>query len=85
MLLTTEVAEIAEGFQILFHKTEQLKKAGVPEHEAYAQTKEEIRESLGKELADCLAYLCKLANFFEFNLEGELSKKLEKVRSRYQK
>ncbi|MEN1935854.1 MazG-like family protein [Paenibacillus sp. 102] len=85
MLLTTEVAEVAEEFRTLFYRAEQLKKEGVPEHEAYAQAKEEIRENLGKELADCLAYLCKLANFFEFNLENELSKKLEEVRIRYQK
>ncbi|EEL50948.1 hypothetical protein CN373_03030 [Bacillus cereus] len=84
MLLTTEVAEVAEEFRTLFFRTEQLKKEGVSEHEAYAQVKEEIRENLGKELADCLAYLCKLANFFEFNLEEELSKKLEEVRIRSQ-
>ncbi|WP_235190026.1 MazG nucleotide pyrophosphohydrolase domain-containing protein [Bacillus gaemokensis] len=85
MLLTTEIAEVAEEFRTLFYKTEQLKKEGVPEQEAYVQAKTAIRENLGKELADCLAYLCKLANFFEFNLEDELSKKLEEVQTRNQK
>lgn len=84
MLLTTEVAEVAEEFRALFYRTEQLKKEGVSEHEAYAQAKEEIRENLGKELADCLAYLCKLANFFDFNLEDELRNKLDEIRMRSQ-
>ncbi|MEY8347090.1 hypothetical protein AALF16_02035 [Bacillus cereus] len=75
---------MAEEFRTLFYRTEQLKKESISEHETYIQAKEEIRENLGKELADCLAYLCKLANFFEFNLEEELSKKLEEVRIRSQ-
>ncbi|MGE7884097.1 MazG-like family protein [Bacillus sp. NPDC094077] len=82
MLLTTEVAEIAEEFRALIYKTEQLKQNGVSEDESYIIAKAEIRENLGKELADCLAYLCKLANFFEFNLETELRKKLDEVRDR---
>ncbi|WP_227495067.1 MazG-like family protein [Bacillus cereus] len=43
--------------------TEELKKNGISEDEAYIATKAKIRENLGKELTDCLAYLCKLANF----------------------
>ncbi|MBE7106331.1 hypothetical protein FT637_25950 [Bacillus cereus] len=80
MLLTTEVAEVAEEFRTLFYTTEELKKNGISEDAAHIATKAKIRENLGKELTDCLAYLCKLANFFEFNLEDELHSKLEEIR-----
>jgi NTP pyrophosphatase (non-canonical NTP hydrolase) len=58
----------------------QLDKNGIPEDEAYIAIKAKIRENLSKELTDCLAYLCKLANLFEFNLEDELHSKLEEIR-----
>ncbi|WP_141555207.1 hypothetical protein [Bacillus toyonensis] len=44
MLLTTEVAEIAEESHALIYKTEQLKQNGMPEDEAYIIAKDEIRD-----------------------------------------
>lgn len=85
MLLTTEVAEVAEEFRTLLYRTNELTEAGSEPNEAYSQAKQEIRENLGKELADCLAYICKLANFFEYDLEEELRSKLDEIRGRYKK
>ena len=65
MLLTTEVAEVAEEFRTLFKRTDEHMREGVNSQLAFALAKEEVRENLGKELADCLAYLCKLANYFQ--------------------
>ncbi|GIP40522.1 hypothetical protein J31TS4_38020 [Paenibacillus sp. J31TS4] len=83
MLLTTEVAEVAEEFRTMLDRTKELVREGLDEKEAYALAKQEIRENLGKELADCLAYLCKLANFFEYDLEEELTAKMAEIRTRY--
>ncbi|WP_185970912.1 MazG-like family protein [Alkalicoccobacillus porphyridii] len=80
MLLTTEVAEIAEEFRHLFKQTETSIREGKDELEAFEESKKIINESLGKELADCLAYLCKLSNYFDYNLEDELYKKLNEIK-----
>ncbi|MGE8205339.1 hypothetical protein ACQKP0_12300 [Heyndrickxia sp. NPDC080065] len=66
MLLTTEVAE---EFRKIFKVTEMEIKNGVDELQALEIGKKAVREDLGKELADCLAYLCKLANYFNYDLE----------------
>jgi len=55
------------------------------ENAAFRQAKQEVRGNLGKELADCLAYLCKLANYFDYDLEDELHAKLEEIRRKYKK
>ncbi|WP_144939263.1 MazG-like family protein [Paenibacillus sp. 32O-W] len=85
MLLTTEVAEVAEEFRKMMYRTRDLAETGMEINEAYSRAKQEIRENLGKELADCLAYLCKLANFFDYDLEEELRAKLDEIRKRYNK
>jgi NTP pyrophosphatase (non-canonical NTP hydrolase) len=68
----------------MFKLTEQNIKNGMSESGAYQLAKDEVRQDLGKELADCLAYLCKLANFFDYNLEEELYAKLTEVGERYE-
>ncbi|WP_255299895.1 hypothetical protein [Bacillus wiedmannii] len=55
MLLTTE-NKMLEGYS---------------EVEAFQLVKEQITEELGKEISDCIAYLCKLANFFGRNMETD--------------
>lgn len=81
LLLTTEVAEVAEEFRQLFVKTDQKIEIGMEPDEAFHLSKNEIRENLGKELADCLAYLLKLSNFFDFDLEKEFYSKMEEKRT----
>lgn len=43
--------------------------------QSFKLAKESVREILGRELANCLAYLCELANCFECGLENELCSK----------
>ncbi|MBS4218103.1 hypothetical protein KHA96_07165 [Bacillus sp. FJAT-49711] len=80
MLLTTEVAEVAEEFRSMFDLSEKYLSEGYSDVEAMEMAKESIREDLGKELADCLAYILKLANYFEYDLETELYSKLEEIK-----
>lgn len=82
MLLTTEVSEIAELLRELFKQTEKGILEGYTEQESFETAKEEISEELGKEISDCIAYLCKLGNFFERNLEVDFYNKMEEVRRR---
>lgn len=84
MLLTTEVAEVAEEFRRMFILTDRYTKEGMEPKEAFLQAKQDVRIDLGKEFADCLAYLCKLANYFEYDLEDELHKKLTEIRTKHQ-
>lgn len=80
MLLTTEVAEVAEEFRTLFKVTDKHIAEGMNDVDAMELAKNSVRENLGKELADCLAYLLKLANYFDYDLEQELYGKLEEIK-----
>lgn len=82
MLLTTEVAEVAELLRELFEKTDALITEGMDENQAFAVVKEEITEELGKEISDCIAYLTKLSNFFGRDMETDFYGKMEEVRER---
>lgn len=85
MLLTTEVGEVAEEFRKAFNITSVHKDNGMNEQEAFQLAKESIKEDIGKEFADCLAYLCKLANFFDIDLEESFYAKMEEVKIRRNK
>lgn len=82
MLLTTEVAEVAEEFRRAFNMTHEYVNEGMNEDEAFALAKAKIKEDLGKEMADCLAYITKLANYFEINLEDSFYQKMDEVKNR---
>ncbi|ATI62538.1 hypothetical protein [Bacillus cereus] len=85
MLLTTEVAEVAELLRELFVTTEKKMLEGYSEVEAFQLAKEQITEELGKEISDCVAYLCKLANFFGRDMETDFYSKMEEVKQRMNK
>ncbi|MCJ7842874.1 hypothetical protein MUB24_18720 [Lederbergia sp. NSJ-179] len=85
MLLSTEVAEIAELLRELFTITNEKKIKGFDEVEAFRYAKREISDDLGKEISDCIAYLCKLANFFERDIEKDFYDKMEEVKQRVKK
>ncbi|MGD7023045.1 hypothetical protein ACQCVK_10645 [Rossellomorea vietnamensis] len=85
MLLTTEVAEVAELLRELFVITEKKISDGMEEEEAFKLAQEHISQDLGKEISDCLAYLCKLSNFFNRNMEEDFYNKMEEVRVRMTK
>ncbi|QDP39471.1 MazG nucleotide pyrophosphohydrolase domain-containing protein [Radiobacillus deserti] len=82
MLLTTEVAEVAEELRKAFNHTNTLINNGMDEREAFEAAKDAVREDIGKELADCIAYITKFANYFEVDLEDSFYQKMEEVRNR---
>ncbi|MGI2328149.1 MazG nucleotide pyrophosphohydrolase domain-containing protein [Planococcus sp. YIM B11945] len=85
MLLTTEVAEVAEELRKSFNITNEYIKNGMSNEEAFELASKEIKQNLGKELADCLAYILKFTNFFEIDLEDSFYSKLEEVKNRQNK
>jgi len=85
MLLTTEVAEVAEELRKAFNLTASLIQNGTDEGKAFETAKGQIKEDIGKELADCLAYMLKFYNFFEIDIEESFYAKMEEVRSRKNK
>ncbi|MCP8615884.1 MazG nucleotide pyrophosphohydrolase domain-containing protein [Salirhabdus salicampi] len=85
MLLTTEVGEVAEELRTMFNLTNKDIQNGISEEEAFQHAIENVKDNLGKEMADCIAYLMKIANFFEIDLENAYYKKMEEVKKRKNK
>ncbi|MBS4206993.1 hypothetical protein [Bacillus sp. FJAT-50079] len=85
MLLSTEVAEIAELLRELFVSTEKMIQEGWEEGEAFKVAQKHVSKELGKEISDCIAYLSKLGNFFERDMESDFYNKMEEVRKRVEK
>ncbi|MED3922895.1 MazG nucleotide pyrophosphohydrolase domain-containing protein [Priestia aryabhattai] len=85
MLLTTEVSEVAEELRKAFNLTNKYILEGMDEEKAFKISIEKVQENLGKEFADCLAYICKIANFFEVDLETSFYSKMEEVKNRKNK
>ncbi|MBX9975786.1 MazG nucleotide pyrophosphohydrolase domain-containing protein [Cytobacillus firmus] len=82
MLLTTEVAEVAEELRKAFNLVREYAEEGMDEDLAFQLASDQVKEDLGKELADCLAYLIKFYNFFGIDLEESFYGKMEEVRKR---
>jgi NTP pyrophosphatase (non-canonical NTP hydrolase) len=82
MLLTTEVAEVAEELRKAFNLTATYVQNGMDESKAFELAKDHVREDLGKELADCLAYMLKFYNYFGIDLEKSFYAKMEEVKNR---
>ncbi|UOQ48585.1 hypothetical protein MUN88_21585 [Gracilibacillus caseinilyticus] len=85
MLLSTEVAEVAEELRKVFNSTNQQMNQGTPESDAFAEAKQSVREDVGKELADCMAYIVKYANYFDIDLESAFYQKMVEVKDRKNK
>lgn len=85
MLLTTEVAEVAEELRKAFNLTASCVENGMEEKKAFELAKEQIKENMGKELADCLAYMLKFYNHFGIDLEESFYAKMEEVKNRKNK
>lgn len=85
MLLTTEVAEVAEEFRKALNMVYKEAEDGMDPDVAFARAKSLVQKDVGKELADCIAYICKFANFFEIDLEETFYKKMEEVKHRSNK
>jgi NTP pyrophosphatase (non-canonical NTP hydrolase) len=82
MLLTTEVAEVAEELRMAFNLTASYVKNGMEEEEAFELAKKQIKENIGKELSDCLAYMLKFYNYFGIDVEESFYAKMEEVKNR---
>jgi NTP pyrophosphatase (non-canonical NTP hydrolase) len=85
MLLTTEVAEIAEELRKVFNMTNTLINEGMEEERAFDTAKAAFKDDLGKEIADCLAYITKFGNYFDIDLEESFYTKMEEVKNRKNK
>jgi NTP pyrophosphatase (non-canonical NTP hydrolase) len=85
MLLTTEVAEVAEELRKAFNLVREYTKEGMDEEQAFALAKDQVKEDIGKELADCLAYLIKFYNFFGIEIDESFYRKMEEVKKRKNK
>ena len=85
LLLTTEVAEVAEELRRAFNLTHKNTQNGMEEEAAFGLASEEVKEDIGKELADCLAYIMKFSNFFDVDLEESFYGKMEEVKNRQNK
>jgi NTP pyrophosphatase (non-canonical NTP hydrolase) len=82
LLLTTEVAEVAEELRKAFNFTQNEINEGVDPEEAFLSAKERVKQDIGKELADCLAYLLKFYNYFDIDLEESFYEKMLEVKVR---
>jgi NTP pyrophosphatase (non-canonical NTP hydrolase) len=85
MLLSTEVAEVAEELRKAFNITYHSIQEGMEENEAFEHAKNQVREDIGKELADCIAYIMKFYNYFEIDAEENFYSKMEEVKNRTNK
>jgi NTP pyrophosphatase (non-canonical NTP hydrolase) len=85
MLLTTEVAEVAEELRKAFNLTNTYVQNGMEEKEAFELAKDQVRENIGKELSDCLAYMLKFYNYFGIDLEESFYIKMDEVKNRKNK
>nr|WP_263323544.1 MazG nucleotide pyrophosphohydrolase domain-containing protein [Neobacillus sp. Marseille-Q6967] len=85
MLMTTEVGEVAEELRKGFNLTATYIQEGMEEEKAFELSKSQIKENIGKELADCLAYMLKFYNFFGIDAEESFYKKMEEVKNRKNK
>ncbi|MDC7783201.1 MazG nucleotide pyrophosphohydrolase domain-containing protein [Priestia megaterium] len=85
MLLTTEVAEIAEELRKAFNLANTFINEGMDEEQAFEIAKDSIKKELGKELADCLAYITKFANYFNIDLEESFYAKMNEIKNRKNK
>lgn len=85
MLLTTEVAEVAEELRKAFNLTRRYVDEGMDEDAAFQLASQSVKEDIGKELADCLAYMAKFANFFGIDMEESFYAKMDEVKNRQNK
>jgi NTP pyrophosphatase (non-canonical NTP hydrolase) len=85
MLLTTEVAEVAEELRKAFNLTASYVENGMVEEQAFELAKKQIKEDIGKELSDCLAYMLKFYNYFEIDVEESFYAKMAEVKNRRNK
>lgn len=80
VLLTAEVGEVAEVLRKIRRRVRQAQREPDPPEEQVVMEAalSEHREDLGQELADCIAYIFKLANYTGVDLQEAYLKKMAK-------
>ncbi|TDL67441.1 hypothetical protein E2R56_19810 [Rhodococcus qingshengii] len=81
MLLTTVVAEVAKELRKAFNLTASYVENGMEEEKAFELAKKQIKENIGKELSDCLAYMLKFYNYFGIDVEESFYAKMDEVKN----
>lgn len=76
MLLSGEVGKVAQVLKQVHFMVDPSRNEG--EIKTLAEALEEQRDNLGQELADCLAYIFKLANYTGVDLEKAYLEKMAK-------
>jgi len=82
ILFTEEVGELARELNRLWRAEKRLRGEGVRVEESFDTAMKERRPQLERELADCLAYLLKLANYLHIDLEEAYLTKMRENESR---
>ncbi len=81
VLLSGEVGEVAQVLKKI-HKQANLLRHEKEPGEAMSTALSQYREDLGQELADCLAYIFKLANYADLDLQEAYINKMAKNMNR---
>ena len=76
LCLSEEMGELGSALAQLWREEAQLTLQGETDSSARQHALEKRRKELGAELADCMAYLLKIANYADIDLEGAYLKKM---------
>jgi deoxyguanosine kinase len=77
LCLSEEMGELGSALAQLWREEAQLTLQGETDSSARQHALEKRRKELGAELADCMAYLLKIANYADIDLEGAYLKKMQ--------
>jgi NTP pyrophosphatase (non-canonical NTP hydrolase) len=81
MLLVGEIGEVTQALKAVHWMTRSRRSGGEPA-KSFEQALAVERENLGQELADCLAYIFKLANYMGIDLQAAYLQKMSDNMSR---
>jgi NTP pyrophosphatase (non-canonical NTP hydrolase) len=81
MLLIGEIGEVTQALKAVHWMTRSRRSGGEPA-KSFEQALAVERENLGQELADCLAYIFKLANYMGIDLQAAYLQKMSDNMSR---
>ncbi len=83
LCLSEEMGELGSELAQLWREETQYRLQGYPGEQAMDEALAKQKESLESELADCMAYLLKLANYAGVDLESAYRQKMNTNRSRF--
>jgi len=83
LCLSEEMGELGSELAQLWREETQYRLQGYPGRQARDEALAKQKEALESELADCMAYLLKLANYAGVDLESAYRQKMNTNRSRF--